>query len=67
MKDLLSNTDIIEVTSAKQREKQAEILARAGIHFWCRIDGSIATCWHHVHHPNLEQNIRQQPNFSWKI
>ncbi len=62
--DLLSPSDLIEVTGAKQSTKQAEILAKAGIYFWNRIDGSIATCWHHVHYPNANQK-NDQPDFSW--
>ena len=62
-RQVLNSDDLAEVTGAKQKEKQAEILAKAGIYFWNRLDGSICTTWYHVNHPHIAGN--SEPDYSW--
>ncbi len=51
MNDLLTKSEIEQVTGAKQWSKIAEVLASNGIYFIQKANGEIATTWHHIHHP----------------
>lgn len=62
--NLLSEDDLIELTKAKQPNKQADVLSDNGIYFIKRLDGSIVTTWHHVNHPSTHAAINDSaPNF----
>ena len=64
--NFLSEEDLIELTGATQKGKQADILAKAGIHFIIRMDGTIKTIEHWVNNPNIPKlNISDEsPDFS---
>lgn len=64
MSEVLTKADLVEITGAKQTTKQGEILAKAGIHWWKRLDGSICTDWYHVHNPKTIDSVNM-PDYSW--
>ena len=50
---VLTAADLRAITGTRVREQQAAVLQAARIYHWRRLDGSICTTWHHVHHPML--------------
>lgn len=63
MNDLLTDDELIEVTGAERPTKQAEVLAKAGIYYWTRLDGRIRTTWFHVNHPYSREQEAAGPKF----
>jgi hypothetical protein len=66
MKDsLLTETEIIALTGAKQPKKQREVLNRSGIFFVDRADNGISLTWGHVNNPTATSRLQfdEQPNF----
>lgn len=65
MNELLSDSEIEQITKAKQSSKQASILDMNGIYYIRRADGSICTTWHHVNHPaRMVASNDDTPDFS---
>ncbi len=64
--NLLTDSDIVELTGYKQRAKQAQVLKDAGIEFVERADGKIKTTWYHVNHPSHLRHViaQEEPDFS---
>lgn len=63
--ELLSFSDIVELTGARLPKKQAEILDQNGIYYIRRRDNTITTTWHHVNHPaRMLAQIDDEPDFS---
>jgi len=63
MNDLLTKSEIEDITGAKQHSKQAKVLGDNGIYFMLRADGEIRTTWHHVHNPSKLSTLNE-PDFS---
>lgn len=53
MDALLTDAELVAVTGAKRAKQQSEVLTRAKIYHWPRLDGTIATTWYHVNHPMI--------------
>lgn len=66
MNDLLTDADLAAITGIPDRahqrvERMTGILRQAGIYFWLRGDGSIATTWTHVHRAGEAQPGQNKP------
>ncbi len=51
---VLTAAELRAITGTRLREQQAAVLQAARIYHWRRLDGSICTTWHHVHHPMID-------------
>lgn len=49
--DLLSESEIVELTGYERTDKQAQVLQQHGIFYVQRRDGSLAVTLHAVHNP----------------
>ena len=59
---LLTPEELKAVTGAATRKLQAAVLDNAGIFYWTRHDGTVATTWHHVNHPR-GAGAKTRPNY----
>lgn len=66
MSELISSTDMEELTGTKLKNKQIQVLRDANIHFVIGLDGKPRTTWYNVNHPSHLRAIipeEEQPNF----
>ena len=66
MSSFLTDDELCELTGAKQVVKQKEVLTKNRIYFVERSDGKIKVCWHHVHHPMIDQQNDTDSLINWK-
>lgn len=65
MAELLSNEELIELTGAKTKQKQIQVLREANIAYVVRVDGWPKTTWYNVNNPaHLRAvTLEEEPNF----
>jgi hypothetical protein len=64
---LLTDTDLVDLTGYKQPRRQAEWLKRSGIRFLTRHDGRPALTWEMLNSSLVEraEETRVGPDLSW--
>lgn len=68
LNDLVNEDELVLLTGVGKRSqnrlfKQIDVLKKAGIHYWLRYDGSLATTWFHVHNAKPTENVQKLPRF----